>query len=112
MKQEIKEKWLRALKGEGEFKDKPYRKGTKRLKSFDGTFCCLGVLCDITKEETGGFWDVDNTFNLGLKEPQDPFEMGRYFYRGELDKHEVPLINKNDRYETWKEVIEYIEKNL
>jgi len=50
MNQEIKAKWLEALRS-GE-----YKQGMKKLKSGDN-FCCLGVLCDIYRKETGkGEW--------------------------------------------------------
>ena len=38
----IKKKWINALRS-GE-----YRQGQEFLKSKDGTYCCLGVLCKIT----------------------------------------------------------------
>lgn len=41
MKQEVKEKWLTALRS-GE-----YTQGKGRLRSLDDKFCCLGVLCDL-----------------------------------------------------------------
>lgn len=42
MNAEIKTKWLAALRS-GEFKQ-----GQSRLKTGDGAYCCLGVLCHIT----------------------------------------------------------------
>lgn len=50
MNQEIKAKWIEALRG-GE-----YQQGKGFLKSKEG-FCCLGVLCDVYSKETGqGKW--------------------------------------------------------
>ena len=49
MDPEIKAKWVAALRS-GE-----YKQGQNFLNKGD-QFCCLGVLCDITKEETGGYW--------------------------------------------------------
>lgn len=46
MNQEIKTKWIAALKS-GE-----YKQGTGYLKK-DGKYCCLGVLCDLHAKETG-----------------------------------------------------------
>lgn len=55
MKEEIAEKWIEALTS-GE-----YTQGRYLLRS-DNSFCCLGVLCDIYKKETGiGEW-LNNTF--------------------------------------------------
>ena len=51
MKEEIKNKWVKALRS-GE-----YAQGTGCLVE-DGRFCCLGVLCDISetnKREWGSF---------------------------------------------------------
>lgn len=44
MDQEIKDRWLEALRS-GE-----YEQGTGYL-SVDGKFCCLGVLCDLAEKE-------------------------------------------------------------
>src|ERR1044072_871955 len=39
---EIKEKWLKALRGGR------YRQGTGQLKNeMNGSYCCLGVLCQV-----------------------------------------------------------------
>lgn len=52
MKPEIKARWVAALRS-GE-----YKQGTDRLKTPNGEFCCLGVLCDLYhKEKTAGIWD-------------------------------------------------------
>jgi hypothetical protein len=65
MREDIKERWIDALiSGE-------YRQGTGQLKDESGNYCCLGVLCDIVKEEVGGEWvkPVDfldvTTFRVG-----------------------------------------------
>lgn len=39
--------WTDALRS-GE-----YKQGTRRLQNEDGSFCCLGVLCDLFRKETG-----------------------------------------------------------
>lgn len=46
----IKHRWIEALES-GE-----YQQGTHRLRTFDGGFCCLGVLCDVYSKETGIQW--------------------------------------------------------
>lgn len=45
MNPEIKEKWLTALRS-GD-----YVQGRQYLQTAQGTFCCLGVLCDIAVKE-------------------------------------------------------------
>lgn len=56
MNPEIKQKWLDDLKS-GQ-----YKKGTQRLKKDNGEkalHCCLGVLCEIHRTETGyGEWKI------------------------------------------------------
>lgn len=56
MKKNIKKRWIKALRS-GE-----YEQGKGRLKDEEGKYCCLGVLCDITKKETGGRWSSDGYF--------------------------------------------------
>lgn len=51
MDAKIKAKWLKALRG-GQ-----YSQARNSLTNEQGTaFCCLGVLCNIHAEETGGEW--------------------------------------------------------
>ncbi len=45
MKPEIKKKWIKALESD------KYKQGYRALKKDEG-FCCLGVLCDLHREET------------------------------------------------------------
>lgn len=42
MKPEVKEAWIKALRSG------KYKQGQRRLRTNDGKFCCLGVLCDIS----------------------------------------------------------------
>lgn len=55
MNQEVKEKWVKALRS-GE-----YKQGFRALRRGDA-FCCLGVLCDIFAKEKGLDWDADCRF--------------------------------------------------
>ena len=50
MNQDIKDKWINALRS-GE-----YKQGTGALKNSNDAFCCLGVLCDIHAKETDTRW--------------------------------------------------------
>ena len=47
MKKSVKKLWLTALRS-GE-----YRQGHDVLRA-NGKFCCLGVLCDLYRKESGG----------------------------------------------------------
>jgi hypothetical protein len=51
MNQEIKAKWVAALRS-GE-----YRQGQDQLRSFNDEFCCLGVLCDLASKAGVGQWE-------------------------------------------------------
>jgi hypothetical protein len=42
MKEDVKDKWIEALRSG------KYKQGNQVLKSKSGHFCCLGVLCDIS----------------------------------------------------------------
>lgn len=48
MKAVWKKRWLKALRS-GE-----YEQGAQYLKTPDGAFCCLGVLCDLAKVQWRG----------------------------------------------------------
>ena len=52
MKEEIKDRWVEALRSG------KYKQGKRALKQGEN-FCCLGVLCDITKDEIGMEWIHD-----------------------------------------------------
>jgi hypothetical protein len=64
MDAELKTKWVEALRS-GE-----YDQGKNALKSTDGSFCCLGVLCDlkygkeIWKENKDCYGDYSGTYRL------------------------------------------------
>ena len=53
MKKEIAIQWVKALRS-GKYRQE--RDALKRGESF----CCLGVLCDITKDELGLEWTYDD----------------------------------------------------
>lgn len=54
MNSEIKAKWVAALRS-GE-----YRQGEKVLR-YEDQFCCLGVLCELHRQDTGDGWDPLST---------------------------------------------------
>jgi len=49
MKQEFKDIWVKALRSD------EYKQTKGSLRNADG-FCCLGVLCDLVKDEVGIDW--------------------------------------------------------
>lgn len=59
MKPEYKQRWIDALiSGD-------YAQGKKCLKE-ENTYCCLGVLCDLVKDEVEASWESDDKFRCGL----------------------------------------------
>lgn len=66
MNEEVKRQWVDALRS------KRYEQGTRVLRSKSNTFCCLGVLCDISGI---GEWEEDRS--------SAPWEQGRYRYNAE-----------------------------
>lgn len=78
MNQKIKKKWIEALRSG------KYKQGKTLLRSAN-KFCCLGVLCDIIKNEIGINWfmNIDGVYS----------------------------INDN-RNKTFSEIVDYIEENL
>lgn len=73
MKPELKAKWLEALRSG------KYRQGRGALQSYTGTFCCLGVLCDVL-DPTG--W----ASNGGPEAPR------MYVYRGDERNGYLPML--------------------
>ncbi len=57
MNKAAKKRWVEALRS-GE-----YKQGFDAMLADDGTFCPLGVLCDI---EIDGYWEPDNVALAGL----------------------------------------------
>jgi hypothetical protein len=55
MNAEYKTKWLEALRSGH------YTQGTSYLRTKEG-HCCLGVLCDLMKNEMNGHWDHFGAF--------------------------------------------------
>lgn len=55
MNKEIREQWTAALRS-GE-----YKQGIGFLRDRQDNYCCLGVLCDLTKELTGQEWSKPNS---------------------------------------------------
>lgn len=107
MDQELKRKWVEALRS-GE-----YQQGNGKLCD-NGRYCCLGVLYDIVV----GDWRV---LEDGLKATQrgDPNYVYDYVGTLGLSAEAMPVLaNMNDGYGdferryTFSEIADYIEANL
>lgn len=62
MNQEIKQRWIEALRSN------EYQQDINRLKTTKG-FCCLGVLCDLHRKETDGKWEGSYYQNVSTSIP-------------------------------------------
>ena len=115
MKPELKARWLAKLR------DPETKKTQGWLKDNKGQ-CCLGVLCEVMglKEKvsyygerldcgTNDFYSYDYKGAAQLKSlPHDFFnEVGIH-----ADSVPIALMTINDANETFKEVIDYIEREL
>lgn len=71
MNPQVKVKWLQALRS-GD-----YRQGKYRLKGEGGSFCCLGVLCDVySKDDEGkGQWEWKGLEDGGWRFVTDDLEL-------------------------------------
>ena len=106
MNQEIKQKWLKALRSG------KYKQGRRILRNKQNEFCCLGVLCDIVNVE----WVEDEElFRASYKSSIS----GGYLVYGlakDLDIYwgsEHRLMNMNDAEDrSFVEIADWIERNL
>jgi len=116
MNQEIKTKWVAALRSGN------YKQGTGYLER-NGCHCCLGVLCEISKLETGFGIDenrMENIYNLNGCGNERIFNTIRewsgleYMSGGSvfIDSGIKSLANHNDDGRTFLEIADAIEAQL
>ena len=106
MNQEIKTKWVVALRS-GDYKQ---TKG--KLKDANG-YCCLGVLCDISRKETG-FGIEHNEAREILGETIRKWS-GLTFCSGDrvtIDDIKTSLADHNDDGATFLQIADAIEAQL
>lgn len=110
MNGEVKAKWIAALRS-GE-----YEQGRNFLRE-EGSYCCLGVLCELHAKETGNEWTIGELY-LGEK----------YFLPAEVQKwagiddrnpcfadkdgHASFLSDLNDAGRSFKWIANIIEENF
>lgn len=127
MNPEIKKKWIAALRT-GE-----YKQGKGVLRDRDDNFCCLGVLCDIYKDDVGGVeWKYRPINPLTADFSKDGYQLmdfsGAYIGfshlpfvvrkwadidsdGGEYD-NKNNLSNDNDRGQSFLQIADIIEKKF
>lgn len=100
----FKKDWLKALRSGN------YKQGESELRASNNTYCCLGVAAHIAgcKSITSKGW-IENT--RGLSQPIRGIIKVPEILRGTKG---IPrkLANMNDRGKTFKQIANYIEKNL
>lgn len=87
-----------------------YAQGRGSLRTLDH-FCCLGVGCDIVKDQVGGEWHLDNSFRtpgtydrVGLPPPSVLERYGLW-----LDQASQ-LASMNDTGASFHEIADFIER--
>ena len=113
MNQQIKEKWMNALRS-GE-----YSQTRGYLRTTEG-FCCLGVLCDLYSKETGTEWvenyELENSSSF-LEEfatlPKEVMEWSGLEYPNPYSETwGGSLASLNDQGEEFPKIADVIEKYL
>jgi hypothetical protein len=111
MKQDIKNKWLVALRS-GD-----YKQTKERLRDDDG-YCCLGVLCDIVSDKVGGTWGRIDEVVYEFKLLEDSYGQEELPPNGVLRYTELPfdkldvLTEMNDGGKSFCKIANWIEANL
>ncbi len=107
MNSELKEKWLRALRS-GRYKQTQH---TLRKSGLAKTYCCLGVLCNVSKE---GKWE-----NNGRVYVVGPNASRNYIPKvllpkfGITDKTQKKLAFMNDANKmSFEKIADWVEANL
>jgi hypothetical protein len=113
MKADIKDRWIKALRS-GEYKQ--CRSQLHNVK--ENSFCCLGVLCDLTKEELGGEWNEweqikykdDKAASATL--PEIVMKYCDLHSCDGLYNKNCSLAMDNDKGKSFEEIADIIERNF
>ena len=120
MKANIKKRWIKALRSG------KYKQAKMALKDNQGGMCCLGVLCDVTKRETGGHWKGNEFFDKKenanynpnllpdfvaniLDMPSNGILKRRYYT---TNGYQEALTSLNDNGLSFKQIANIIDKNF
>lgn len=103
MKKSIMKRWVKALRSG------KYKKTTARLK-YNGRYCCLGVLCEISK--LSKFDKYDRYILDSEVLPKTVIDWaGMNTCTGEFDEEKDALTELNDHGKSFKQLANIIEKN-
>jgi len=100
---ELIEKWVGCLRSG------KYTQGRKALRDTENKFCCLGVLCDITKEELNLEWKLlpdELTYYMGKEDCVGVLPFKVSYYLGEELDYTVMIKANNSK------ILEYINNDL
>lgn len=87
-----------------------YKQGAGRLHPTDDTYCCLGVMCDISGVEA---WVKNTTFGWcfsGAHTAYPPKSVSSLFGLSTFQMD--ALVQRNDTGKTFEEIARYIEEEL
>lgn len=117
MKKKIAEKWVKALRSG------KYKQAIGKLKSVTGGYCCLGVLCNISKKGkwkkmknehclsylgASGYLPEEVTKWAEMKSLTGDYFSSPTYKKGLMRKR---LSYQNDVGKSFKEIADIIEKN-
>jgi hypothetical protein len=94
-----------------------YQQGRGYLRPSDNRFCCLGVMCDVLKDEMDGEWERVSTV-WHFKDKSQPYSRhdthlpDSLVFRLGLSGVQSNLMQMNDGGLTFTEIADYLEKNL
>jgi hypothetical protein len=104
MNQEIKTKWLEALRSGA------YQQGRTYLRT-DNKYCCLGVLCDLHAKATNTEWIHNYVISADAYLNATCLLPGKVGCWAGLDSEDTdPLIHMNDNGEPFSQIATFIEK--
>jgi hypothetical protein len=103
-----KKKWIEALRGG------KYKQTTRYLRRENGTYCCLGVICDLVAPENWGNVNNNGVLNFTFQDEIALDWLPRTLMRKLCITHEeeTTLISMNDAGSTFDDIANHIEENL
>lgn len=105
----VRARWVEALRSGR------YRQGDGRLRRLDGSFCCLGVGCDVlgvewrSEEQWGCYSAVGVVSTYDGKDAMNYLDNRTERALGLNSEQAVALANMNDDGKTFAEIADYIE---
>lgn len=107
MQAELKQKWVEALRSG------KYQQGKAMLRSRDGEFCCLGVLCDLVAPSAWEFSPVEGCFMVHGRSGYIPAELLLTVGASGLDDDgQERLVDMNDNGASFADIAGFIEQNI